>query len=236
VFASGVLTWHDERWSPGGILVASAGATDVAAVIHAATGKTTPVDADEFGIVDSAASNVLKKLTWANLKATLWTAWGALVAAGTQKTTPVDADKLAIADSAASNATKYSTIANVRTALQGDGLTADNAGFRGIPQTSFSANTTIAATHNGRHLYHPASDANARTLTIDSNANLALPIGFTFTAINDTSQAVTIAITTDTLVLAGTGTTGSRTLAQYGVATAVKVTSTRWVISGTGLT
>lgn len=39
--------------------------------IHAATSKTTPVDADELGIVDSAASNVLKKLTWANLKATL---------------------------------------------------------------------------------------------------------------------------------------------------------------------
>lgn len=39
--------------------------------IHAATGKTTPADADELGIVDSAASNVLKKVTWANVKATL---------------------------------------------------------------------------------------------------------------------------------------------------------------------
>lgn len=41
--------------------------------VHAAAGKSTPVDADELGIVDSAASNVLKKLTWANLKATLKT-------------------------------------------------------------------------------------------------------------------------------------------------------------------
>lgn len=40
---------------------------------HAATGKTNPVDADELPLVDSAASNVLKKLTWANLKATLKT-------------------------------------------------------------------------------------------------------------------------------------------------------------------
>lgn len=47
--------------------------TDVAPTIHAATGKSTPVDADELGLVDSAASNVLKKLTWANLKATLKT-------------------------------------------------------------------------------------------------------------------------------------------------------------------
>lgn len=42
-----------------------------ASEIHAATEKTTPVDADEFGLVDSAASWVLKRLTWANLKTTL---------------------------------------------------------------------------------------------------------------------------------------------------------------------
>lgn len=38
---------------------------------HAATSKVTPVDADEIPLVDSAASFGLKKLTWANLKATL---------------------------------------------------------------------------------------------------------------------------------------------------------------------
>ena len=46
-------------------------AADVAAAIHAATGKTTPVDADELGLSDSEASWSLKKLTWANLKAVL---------------------------------------------------------------------------------------------------------------------------------------------------------------------
>lgn len=52
---------------------ASADVTDagnVGTAINGATGKTTPVDADELGLIDSAASNVLKKLTWANLKAT----------------------------------------------------------------------------------------------------------------------------------------------------------------------
>lgn len=49
----------------------AATATSVASIIHAASGKSTPVDADELGLIDSAASNVLKKLTWANLKATL---------------------------------------------------------------------------------------------------------------------------------------------------------------------
>jgi len=46
--------------------------------IHAATSKATPVDADEIGLVDSAATFVLKKLTWANLKATLKTYFDAL--------------------------------------------------------------------------------------------------------------------------------------------------------------
>lgn len=48
-----------------------ASAANVASVTHAATSKTTPVDADELPLIDSAASNVLKKLTWANLKAAL---------------------------------------------------------------------------------------------------------------------------------------------------------------------
>ena len=51
----------------------STGAVMIEAIVHAATSKPTPVDADELPIVDSAASNVLKKLTWANLKATLKT-------------------------------------------------------------------------------------------------------------------------------------------------------------------
>jgi hypothetical protein len=39
--------------------------------IAGATDKATPVDADMIGIADSASSSILKKLTWANLKATL---------------------------------------------------------------------------------------------------------------------------------------------------------------------
>ncbi len=46
-------------------------AADVAAVIHAAANKATPVDADEFGISDSADSWALKNVTWANIKSGL---------------------------------------------------------------------------------------------------------------------------------------------------------------------
>jgi hypothetical protein len=38
------------------------------------------------------------------------------------------------------------------------------------------------------------------------------------------------------MYLGGTGTTGSRTLAAFGMATLVKVTQSTWFVSGTGLT
>ena len=47
--------------------------TTMGSLINGATAKTTPVDADFVGLMDSAASNVLKKLSWANIKATLKT-------------------------------------------------------------------------------------------------------------------------------------------------------------------
>ena len=112
----------------------------------------------------------------------------------------------------------------------------DAVGFRNVPIASKSAAYTTVLEDSGKVIFHPSTDANARTFTIDSNANVAYALGTVLTFINMTSQAVTIAITSDTLYLAGTGTTGSRTLAQYGMATAIKMTSTTWIISGSGLT
>ena len=108
-------------------------------------------------------------------------------------------------------------------------------GYLGVPQNSQSTAYTTVMADSGKHIYHPVGDNNARTFTIDSNANVAYPIGTALTFVNEINT-ITIAITSDTLVLAGAGTTGSRTLAASGMATALKVTSTRWIISGTGLT
>lgn len=47
--------------------------TDISYTIHAATNKVTPVDSDELALVDSASTFSLKRLTWANVKATLKT-------------------------------------------------------------------------------------------------------------------------------------------------------------------
>lgn len=67
-----------------------------AAEIHAATAKTTPVDADEFGIWDSV-SMLLRKLSWAHLKTSLGLGTAATVNTGTTSgTIPVigSGDKL----------------------------------------------------------------------------------------------------------------------------------------------
>lgn len=99
-----------------------------------------------------------------------------------------------------------------------------------------TATTTVAGDANG-FIFHLASDTAARVWTIDSNANVAYPVGTAITFENDIGAGeLTISIMSDTLVLVSVGTTGSRTLAVGGRATALKVGSTRWRISGIGLT
>ena len=100
---------------------------------HAATSKGTPVDADEMGLSDSAATYGLKKVTFANLKTAIGSGLGAMIAALTSKTTPVDADLFAIADSAATNATKKLSFSDLKTGV-GTGL--------GALINAFTAKTT----------------------------------------------------------------------------------------------
>ncbi len=114
-------------------------------------------------------------------------------------------------------------------------LTAGEATKAGIPQNSQSAAYTTVLADANKHLLHPTADNNPRTFTIDSNANVAYPIGTSITFVNQINT-LTIAITSDTMTLAGAGTTGSRTLAANGMATALKIGTTSWVISGVGLT
>jgi hypothetical protein len=112
----------------------------------------------------------------------------------------------------------------------------DQVGFKNIPQNSQSAAYTLVLADAGKHIFHPVADNNARTFTIPANSSVAFPVGTALTFINMAVANVTIAITTDTLTLSSAGTTGSRTLARYGSATCIKITSTEWLISGSGLT
>jgi len=109
------------------------------------------------------------------------------------------------------------------------------AGFKEVPQISKSEDYTLVLTDSGKHIYHPSSDDNARTFTIPANSSVAFPVGTAVTFINGINT-LTIAITTDTLTLANSTDTGSMEIAANGIATAIKVTSTSWLISGVGVT
>jgi hypothetical protein len=161
--------------------------------------------------------------------------------------TPTSANlKAALTDETGSGAAVFSTSPTLVTPVLGtpasgnlssctvDGT--DEVGFRNIPINSQSAAYTAVLADSGKCIFHPSTDANARTFTIPANSSVAYPIGTAISFVNMTSQVVSIAITTDTMYLAGTGTTGTRSLAQYGTATALKMTSTTWIISGAGLT
>jgi len=125
------------------------------------------------------------------------------------------------------------TISAADNTITVDGTNA--VGFRNIPQQAQNATYTLVLADAGKHIYK--SNTSAYTWTIPANSSVEFPVGTAITFVNGgASGNITIAITSDTMRLAGPGTTGSRTLAGYGVATAIKVASTTWIISGVGLT
>jgi hypothetical protein len=112
-------------------------------------------------------------------------------------------------------------------------------GFKNIPQNAQTGSYTMVLADSGKHIYHD-SGAGAATYTIPAASSVAYPLGTAITFINLSTTSISIAITTDTMYLSSAGTTGTRTLAQYGSATAIKVagvsSSGVWVISGSALT
>jgi hypothetical protein len=111
----------------------------------------------------------------------------------------------------------------------------DAVGFRNTPINSQSAAYETVLADSGKTILHPVADDNARIFTIPANSTVAYPVGTVISFVN-LQNTVTIEITTDTMYLANDGDTGDRTLAEYGMASAMKVASTTWIISGNGLT
>jgi hypothetical protein len=109
-------------------------------------------------------------------------------------------------------------------------IAADTIGYRGLPQNSQTGAYTLALSDAGKHI-----SITTGGVVIPANGSVAFPVGSTMVIFNNSGSNQTISITTDTLRQAGTANTGSRTLAQYGLVTCVKVASTTWVISGAGL-
>jgi hypothetical protein len=109
----------------------------------------------------------------------------------------------------------------------------NQVGYRDVPSNSITSAYTLQLTDRGKSI--DFSGGSGLTVTIPSNIAVAFPVGSTITITNFTTYNLSIAINTDNLILAGTTLTGTRTLANYGVATVRKVASTSWIISGAGL-
>lgn len=186
---------------------------------------------------------------YSDVNSPIWYAWttSALRAPGLWLHNTAGLSK--IYQPAGSSTLMFAVNSNDRFSISGSGnydfksgtVTTDNAsasevGFKGVPQNSQSTNYTCVLSDAGKHILHPSSGGSGDTFTIPANSSVAYPVGTVLTFVNADSNSVSIAITTDTMTLAGSTTTGTRTLGQNGIATAIKVTSTAWLISGTALT
>lgn len=106
--------------------------------------------------------------------------------------------------------------------------------YAGIPQGTALTGGSATLVLSDANRFIPNFSGAARTGTIPANASVAYPIGTAITFVEGGGASMTIAINTDTLQFGSL--TGSRALAANSMATAIKVASTTWFISGTGLT
>lgn len=109
------------------------------------------------------------------------------------------------------------------------------AGYLGIPLNTQNGNYTFQPSDCGKTLY--SQNVGATTYTLDTNANQPIPIDDgAILVINDGTTNISIAPAGGvTLILAGAGTTGTRTLKPFGMATIKKVGTNRLYIGGPGL-
>lgn len=129
---------------------------------------------------------------------------------------------------AASGANTDITALDQDVTLTATGTIAETSlGFRGLPQNSKTAAYELVLADNGKHITITTGG-----VTIPANASVAFPLGAVVTVFNNSGSTQSLAITTDTLRWAGTSSTGTRTIAAYGLATVLKVGSTTWVASG----
>ena len=106
-------------------------------------------------------------------------------------------------------------------------IAANTIGYRGLPANAQTGAYAFVLADAGKMVPNTTGG-----FTIPANGSVAFPIGTTIVAYNNSASSQAIAITSDTLRLAGTATTGTRTLLQRGFATLVKVAATEWVASG----
>lgn len=98
-----------------------------------------------------------------------------------------------------------------------------------------SGNYTLRLSDEGKTI-RKATGGSGETITIPANTAVQFKKGSMIGIQNDGGGTLTIAIDSDTLISSADGATGSRTLASWGAAVLLKVTSTTWKISGDQMT
>jgi hypothetical protein len=113
-----------------------------------------------------------------------------------------------------------------------DGYAANQKiGYRGIPSVAKTAAYVLALTDVGACI-----DITTGGVTVPANATVAFGVGDTISVFNNSGSNQSILQGAGvTLHLAGSASTGNRTLAQYGWATMRKIATDIWVIAGAGL-
>lgn len=155
---------------------------------------------------------------------------------GSSAASRVDVANITVANGV--TATKFTTAGTITATgnITGGNLLAtsgisDSIGpVRSIPQNGKSSNYTLQATDNGQMI-----NVISGNITVPANVFVS-PFGQIISIFNNqnTSNAI-VQGSGVTLRLAGTASTGSRTLARYGVATVVCVAANTFVVSGAGL-
>jgi len=201
-------------------------------VLTAAAGKVLGRDTSGNGVVQelpisvTPAGNVTIPNNFAVTGTTTLTNALGVASGGTGATTAGAA--LTALGAAASGANTDITALDQDVTITATGTIATNTlGYRGLPQNSKTGAYTLALADQGTMI-----NTTTGGVVIPANGSVAFPIGATIVIFNNSGSNQTISITTDTLRLAGGAITGSRTLAQYGFATCVKIAATTWVVSG----
>jgi hypothetical protein len=114
-------------------------------------------------------------------------------------------------------------------------IAADTIGYRGLPINTQSGAYTFAQSDAGKHVF--SSNAGAQTLTVPTNASVAIAVGTAITVVNNGTTAITFTTTGTTVYKAGTSTAWASggTLAVRGLCTWLKVATDTWFVNGAGL-
>jgi len=167
------------------------------------------------------------------IKKTILNTFGAFVGtAGTPKSVTLTEDQL----NDAAQKSAAATVSALWDFTTEPTINSEIVARENLRRVSKAGNYTLVLADAGRMIWK-GSGGSGETITIPANASVAFPIGTVITVVNQGGGTLSIAITTDTMQLEGIGTTGTRTLADDGVATLLKVDSAAWLaIGGNALT